>query len=66
MGFLDELLGIGDDKPSKKRDWDVSVFDRDRFSNRKSGNWVDWEDVSLKDVDTEGFEHPNFDDNGEW
>jgi hypothetical protein len=27
---------------------------------------VDWEDVSTGDCDTDGFEHPNFDEDGEW
>jgi hypothetical protein len=42
------------------------VFDDDRFRNRDSGNWVDWEDVSTGDNDTDGFEHPNFDEDGDW
>ena len=29
-------------------------------------NWVDWEDVSIGDCNTDGFEHPNYDENGEW
>lgn len=64
MGFLDELLGI---KPEpKKKGWDFSVFDNDRFKNDNSSNWVDWEDVSTGDVDTDGYEHPYYDDKGEW
>ncbi|MBQ5728905.1 MAG: hypothetical protein IIV54_00770 [Bacteroidaceae bacterium] len=46
--------------------WDYSVFDRDRFENNGSGNWVDWEDVSTGNTETDGFEHPGFDENGEW
>ena len=30
------------------------------------GNWVDWEDVSTGSYKGDGFEHPNFDDDGEW
>lgn len=65
MGLLDELLGIKPE-PKKERGWDISVFDNDRFKNNNSSNWVDWEDVSTSDVDTDGYEHPYFDDNGEW
>lgn len=25
-----------------------------------------WDDVSTSDCDTGGFEHPNYDENGEW
>ena len=66
MGLLDFLFG--DDNPGSKSgsDWDRSVFDTDRFRKRGSGNWVDWEDVSTGDTKTDGFEHPNFDENGEW
>ncbi|MBQ2033437.1 MAG: hypothetical protein II217_03550 [Alistipes sp.] len=66
MGLFDILFGGDNNKTGEGRDWDRSVFDTDRFRSRGSGNWVDWEDVSFKDVDTDGFEHPNFDDNGEW
>ena len=46
-------------------DWDRSVFDTDRFRKRGSSNWVDREDVSTGDCDTDGFEHPNYDKNSE-
>ena len=68
MGLLDSLLG-GDNSSSDSgsgRDWDRSVFDSDRFRNNGSGNWVDWEDVSTGSYKGDGFEHPNFDDDGEW
>lgn len=65
MGLLDELLGIKPE-PKKEKGWDFSVFDNDRFKNNNSSNWVDWEDVSTSDVDTDGYEHPYFDDKGEW
>jgi hypothetical protein len=65
MGLLDELLGIKPE-PKKKKGWDFSVFDNDRFKNDNSSNWVDWEDVSTGDVDTDGYEHPYYDDKGEW
>lgn len=64
MGFLDILFSESND--NKKHDWDQSVFDTDRFRSRNSGNWVDWEDVSTSDVKTDGFEPPNYNDNGEW
>ena len=60
----DELEDDDDDEDS--RDWDVSVFDTDRFRKRGSANWVDWEDVSTGSYDGDGFEHPQFDDDGEW
>ena len=66
MGLLDFLLGGNDNESEKKRDWDRCVFDTDRFKNNNSGNWVDWEDVSTGDNDFDGFEHPNYDENGEW
>ena len=66
MGLFDFLIEDSSDKSKKTRDWDRSVFDNDRFRNRNSGNWVDWEDVSTGDVKTDGFEHPCYDDNGEW
>lgn len=66
MGLFDALFGSVDDNAKKKRDWDTSVFDDDRFKSRDSGNWVDWEDVSTGDVNTDGFEHPSMDDDGEW
>ena len=68
MGLLDFLLR-GDNSSSDSgsgRDWDRSVFDTDRFRNNGSGNWVDWEDVSTGKYDGDGFEHPNFDEDGEW
>jgi hypothetical protein len=65
MGLLDELLGIKPE-PKKKKGWGFSVFDNDRFKNDNSSNWVDWEDVSTGDVDTDGYEHPYYDDKGEW
>ena len=51
MGLFDFLFDDSSDKSKKTRDWDRSVFDNDRFRNRNSGNWVDWEDVSTGDVD---------------
>ena len=66
MGLLDFLFGDDDGQKESKRDWDRSVFDTDRFRNQGSGNWVDWEDVSTDDCHTDGFEHPNFDEDGEW
>lgn len=66
MGLLDFLLGDDTHKGGEGRDWDRSVFDTDRFRNRGSANWVDWEDVSTGDCETDGFEHPTFDDKGEW
>lgn len=66
MGLLDFLLGDDTLKGGEGRDWDRSVFDTDRFRNRGSANWVDWEDVSTGDCETDGFEHPTFDDKGEW
>lgn len=52
MGLLDFLLG-GDDSSS-------------RFRKNGSGNWVDWEDVSTGSYKGDGFEHPNYDEDGEW
>lgn len=67
MGILDILLGGGTCSDSeKKRDWDRSVFDDDRFRNNGSGNWVDWEDVSTGNSNSDGFEHPNYDEDVEW
>lgn len=66
MGLLDQLFGNDPDDTQSSRDWDQSVFDTDRFRNRNSGNWVDWEDVATDDVDTDGFEHPNFDEDAAW
>ena len=66
MGLLDFLLG-DDSSSTNGRDHDrSSVFDTDRFRNNGSGNWVDWEDVSTGSYKGDGFEHPNFDDDGEW
>lgn len=66
MGFFDFLLGDDSGESNQGRDYDRSVFDADRFRSRGSGNWVDWEDVSTGDVETDGFEHPSHDENGEW
>ena len=38
----------------------------DSSSNNGRGNWVDWEDVSTGSYEGDGFEHPNFDEDGEW
>ena len=65
MGLLDFLLG-DDSSSNNGRDHDRSVFDTDRFRNNGSGNWVDWEDVSTGRYEGDGFEHPNFDEDGEW
>lgn len=74
MGFFDLFFGnssnsnncnsSSDQAPTQE--WDCSVFDTDRFRNRGSGNWVDWEDVATGEVETDGFEHPYHDQNGEW
>lgn len=64
MGLFD--LFSGSSSSSKGLDYDRSVFDADRFRNNGSGNWVDWEDVSCGDYDGDGFEHPNYDEEGEW
>jgi hypothetical protein len=66
MGLFDSLFGDDSHNEDSTQDWDRSVFDTDRFRNRGSGNWVDWEDVATGDCNTDGFEHPNFDDNVEW
>ena len=66
MGFFDELFGGDSQKKEQSRDCDRSVFDTDRFRSRGSGNWVDWEDVSTGENRSDGFEHPYFDDEGEW
>ena len=66
MGLFDFLLGDDSGESNQGRDYDRSVFDTDRFRSRGSGNWVDWEDVSTGDVETDGFEHPSHDENGEW
>lgn len=66
MGLFDILLGTDKDNSNKKKDWDRSVFDTDRFSNNGSGNWVDLEDVSTGDTHSDGFEHPYFDEECEW
>ena len=65
MGLLDFLLG--DDRSSNNgRDHDRSVFDTDLFRNNGSDNWVDREDVSTGNYRGDGFEHTNFDEDGEW
>lgn len=64
MGLLDFLFD--DDSQDVGSDFDRSVFDTDRFRNRGSSNWVDWEDVSTGDCKSDGFEHPFFDEDGEW
>ena len=68
MGLFESFFGVKDSNNSKNKpkDWDVSVFDTDRFRNRGSANWVDWEDVATGDVETDGFEDPRYDENGEW
>lgn len=66
MGLFDILFGDNNNEPENNNDWDRSVFDTDRFRKKGSSNWVDWEDVSTGDCDTDGFEHPNYDENGEW
>ena len=66
MGLFDLLFGDEEHQTDEGRDWDRSVFDTERFSRRGSGNWVDWEDVSTSDCHTDGFEHPSFDEDGEW
>ena len=65
MGLLDFLFGDNNSSNSG-HDFDRSVFDTDRFPNNGSGNWVDWEDVSTGNYKGDGFEHPNFDNDGEW
>ncbi len=66
MGLLDFLLGGDNTSSNNGRDHDRSVFDTDRFRNNGSGNWTDWEDVSTGDYKGDGFEHPNYDKDGEW
>lgn len=66
MGLFDFLLGNDKRDSDHGENWDRSVFDTERFRKRGSGNWVDWEDVSTGNCDTDGFEHPNYDDEGEW
>ena len=66
MGLFDFLLGDDSGESNQGRDYDRSVFDTDRFRSRGSGNWVDWEDVSTGDVETDGFEHPSHDEYGDW
>ena len=65
MGLLDFLFGDNNSSNSG-HDFDRSVFDTDRFRNNGSGNQVDWEDVSTGNYKGDGFEHPNFDNDGEW
>jgi hypothetical protein len=64
MGLLDFLFG--DTDSSSSNGFDRSVFDTDRFRGNGSGNWVDWEDVSTGNYKGDGFEHPNYDEDGEW
>lgn len=66
MGFLDFLFDDDNQQSNKGNGWDRSVFDTGRFRNRGSGNWVEWEDVSTGDCKSDGFEHPFFDEDGEW
>jgi hypothetical protein len=66
MGLFNLLFGDNSSNSNQGRDYDRSVFDTDRFRSRGSGNWVDWEDVSVGDVETDGFEHPFHDEGGEW
>ena len=66
MGLFDSLFSDEEHQTDEGQDWDRSVFDTDRFSRRGSGNWVDWEDVSTGDCHTDGFEHPSFDEYGQW
>ena len=66
MGLLDFLFGGEAFSAGKGRDYDRSVFDIDRFREKGSCNWVDWEDVSTGDYQGDGLEHPNFDEEGEW
>jgi hypothetical protein len=66
MGLLDFLFGGSNTSSSNGRRYDHSVFDTDRFQERGSANWVDWEDVSTGDYEGDGFEHPNYDEDGEW
>lgn len=64
--MFDFLFGDNNNEPENTKDWDRSVFDTDRFRKRGSGNWVDWEDVSMGNNKTDGFEDPYFDEDGEW
>ncbi len=66
MGLLDFLFGGDTSSSNKGREYDRSVFDTDRFRNNGSGNWTDWEDVCTGDYKGDGFEHPHFDQDGEW
>ena len=66
MGLFDILFGDNNNDAEDNRDWDRSVFDTDRFRKKGSGNWVDWEDVSMGDNKSDGFEHQYFDEDGEW
>ena len=66
MGLFDILFGDNNNDAEDNRDWDRSVFDTDKFRKKGSGNWVDWEDVSMGDNKSDGFEHPYFDEDGEW
>lgn len=64
--FWDFLFEDEQHASKKRLDWDQSVFDSDRFKNKGIGNWVDWEDVTTSSYEGDGFEHPNYDQNGEW
>ena len=66
MGLFDFLFEDSSEKSEKTRVCVRSVFENDRFRIRNSGNWVVWEDVSTGDVDTDGYEHPYYDDKVEW
>lgn len=66
MGLLDFLLGGDGSACNGGRDWDLSVFDTDRFRNNGSGNWVDWDDVRTGSYEGDGYEHPNHDEDGKW
>jgi hypothetical protein len=66
MGLFYILFGDNKHKSNEGRDFDRSVFDTDRFRSRGSSNWVDWEDVSMSNTKSDGFEHPFFDEEGEW
>lgn len=66
MGLFDFLFGDNNNEPENTKDWDRIVFDTDRFRKRGSGNWVDWEDVSMGDNKSDGFENPYLDEDGEW
>lgn len=66
MGLFDFLFDTDSASDQKDSGWDRSVFDNNRFKKNGSGNWVDWEDVSTGANHTDGYEHPYFDQDGEW